>query len=177
MRKITAIGFIFALCLSVTACDYYFNIPIDSEALINISQVASALPSSPAPSTPLMEETEDVQLRNYSDYVGVWRGYAIVTTYTLVITDVVDDEMTFLFVNLNKFCPVGDTPDGASAVYTMPIIDNQIVFVDERIRYCGEQFTQTQTLTFYDNHISLFISNTDYDGYEFGFEWRLTRLP
>lgn len=170
MRRIINIGLILAICLLITACSANNdNVPVESEPLADISQVAPNPPLQvDSPTTPT-EETENAQPLDYSNYVGVWRGYAIAISYTLVITDVIENEMTFLFVYLNRLCPKGDTPDMTSPVYTMPIIDNQIIFVNEGIRVSGEQFTHTRTLTFYDDHISLLESNTNYDGHEFGF--------
>ncbi|MCL2602520.1 MAG: hypothetical protein FWD91_06870 [Treponema sp.] len=177
MRKIITSGFIFVLCLLITACSTNNdNTPVKSEPLADISQVASNPPSQTAPLNTLTEDTENAQPLDYSNFVGVWRGYAIAISYTLVITDVIENEMTFLFVYLNRLCPKGDAPDMASPVYTMPIIDNQIIFVNEGVRDSGEQFTHTRTLTFYDDHISLVNNNTNYDGHEFEIEWQLMRL-
>ena len=102
----------------------------------------------------------------YSQYIGIWRGYAILTFETLVITDVVDDKATFLFVNVMKAC--GSHPS-VSDVYTKPIIDSQITFESETIAGVA----MTTTITFHDDHIDLFRSLHS-DGEEFGFIWTLT---
>lgn len=109
---------------------------------------------------------------DYSKYIGIWRGYAIAVFETLVITDVREDEMTFLFLNMMK---ADGAPDSVSSIYTMPIIDNQITLVEDRLIDSGIQRTMTTILTFHDDHISLLRVSGD-DG-EHKIEWTLRRLP
>jgi len=134
---------------------------VESEPQTDILQVVPNPPSQAAlPANPT-EETENSQPLDYSNFVGVWRGYAIATFYTLVITDVIEEEMTFLFVHPLHLCAMGDGQSFASPVYTMPIIDNQITLSGNR------------TLTFYENYIILRISSSD-GNHEW--QWNLRRI-
>ena len=171
MRRIVIIGFVFAICLFIISCSANNeHSPIEHEPPTDTSKISvNPSPQTSAPATPT-EESENVRSSNYSRYLGIWRGYAILIVETLVITDVVENEITFLFVNV--WCAKG-SPNTASPVYTMPIIDNQIILVDERIDDRGEQFTITQILTFYDDYINLYrkIGTNEY-----GIGWQLTPL-
>ena len=149
MRKIATIGFILVFCLLIVACSTDNDI---------------------APPEPVQD---DEQQFCYSNYIGIWRGYAIASWETLVITDVIEDEMKFLFVNVFD---VAGFPDTASPVYTMPIIDNQIKLVEERTDHLGEQFTSYRILTFYDDHIVLLRRRVYSEERVLENEWRLTRL-
>ena len=118
----------------------------------------------------------DLLTIDYSKYIGIWRGYAIAIFVTLVITDVRDDEMTFLFLHMMN---ADGSPDFTSPIYTMPIIDNQITLVEERTWDCGMQVTITKILTFHDDHISLlrFSGDEGLEEREHVYEWLLRRLP
>ena len=102
-----------------------------------------------------------VPLLDYSKFIGIWRGYAIAAFETLVITDVNENEMVFLFVWVMK---ADGSPNSVSSVYTMPIIDNQIHIIRDN---------SSVILTFHDDHISLLRI---FDDGEFEFEWTLRRL-
>ena len=111
------------------------------------------------------DEIEDILPFCYSKYIGIWRGYAILIFETLVITDVVDDKATFIFVNVMKAC---DSLPSASDVYTKPIIDSQITFESETIIGAN----MMTTITFHDENISLLRS---FEG-EHEIEWTLTPI-
>jgi hypothetical protein len=164
MRKMIVIGLIFAICLMLAACSANHDItPIEPEPQTDILQAVSNPPSPSqvaSPATPV-EETENAQPLDYWNFVGIWRGYAMATFYTLVITDVIEEKMTFLFVHPLHLCAMGGGQSFASPVYTMPIIDNQITLSENR------------TLTFYENYIILRISSSD-GNHEW--QWNLRRI-
>ena len=174
MKKIIFIGLTVALCFVVTACSgSNENAPVEYEPTTDTLQIAPNPPPQATQSTNTMEETESVQPFNYSSHVGIWRGYAIATFQTLVITDVIEDEVKFLFVNV--FDAAG-FPDTVSPVYTMPIIDNQIILTEERTDHLGEQFISYRILTFYNDHIVLLRRSSYSDGRVFENEWRLAPI-
>ena len=181
MRKIATIGFILVFCLLIAACSTNNDIaPVEHEPPADVSQVAPIMPQSPSPPpqdiipVALPEPVEDgEQPFCYSNYIGIWRGYAIAVFETLVITDVIEDEMKFLFVRV--FDAAG-FPDTASSVYTMPILDNQITLAEEGTDHLGEQFTSYRILTFYDDHIVLLRRSVYSEERIFENEWRLTRF-
>ena len=175
MRRILLIVIVLAVLLSAcqaTPAGVAPTTPIEFEPPIDASQIASNPPPPTVPPTAPTEEAESVQTLDYSNFVGIWRGYSIAISYTLVITDVIDNEMIFHFVELNKLCPMGLAPNRTSPVYTMPIIDSQISFVDEWVNFLGEPHTKTHIIIFYDGHINLLVSFHDYGGNE----WRLERI-
>ena len=114
---------------------------------------------------------------DYSSYIGMWQGYAIAVTNGLVITDVERDNVEFYFLYTSSI----DGSITTSEVHTLPIEDNQIRVVKERIGYGDEEFEIAVELTFHDEHISWFqyIASTSGDaliGPEYGTEWMLTRV-
>jgi len=177
MKKIITIMLPLAFCLLLAACftnnDIVLIEPEPTADVLHISQSTSLLEKGTIPvmSSELMGDDE--QPFCYSIYIGIWRGYAIASLETLVITDVIEDEIKFLFVNV--FDAAG-FPDVASPVYTMPIIDNQIKLVEERANHLGELITFVRILSFYDNYIMLYISWSDNQGEYNGNEWRLTPI-
>jgi len=173
MKKIIIL--IFVVCLIFTACSARGNdnMPVEVIPPEDIQQaVPLPLPIDPAAEIPAEtpDETISTPPSGYQGYVGIWRGYAVAVTETLVITDVRENEITFLFVNVMS---AAGFPDSASPVYTLPVIDNQISYAYERTGYDGEMFKINRTLTFHDNAIILkSYVNEDEDGPE----WGLTRL-
>jgi len=170
MRRRITIGLLLAFCLLIVACSAKNDIaPVEHEPPADVSQVAPIMPQSPSPPpqniiphvAPPEPAGDDEQPFCYSNYIGIWRGYAIATFYTLVITDVIEKEMTFLFVHPLHLCAMGGGQSFASPVYTMPIIDNQITLSENR------------TLTFYENYIILRISSSD-GNHEW--QWNLRRI-
>jgi len=100
-----------------------------------------------------LNEEETVPSEGYERFVGIWQGYAILTWRTLVVLDVLGDEMTFMFVNM--WHADGESPPTASNIYTLPIVDGQIVIEEERVDALGETFTHIEALVFYDDNIHL----------------------
>jgi len=121
-----------------------------------------------------LNEEETVQPEGYERFVGIWQGYAILTWRTLVVLDVLGDEMTFMFVNM--WHADGESPPTASNIYTLPIVDGQIVIEEERVETLGETFTYTETLVFYDDHIRI-LGHTYIleSGNEYQIIWTLSR--
>ena len=140
--------------------------------LMTLAACSSVTPSVTVADIP--NDNGDIPPFEYSKYIGIWRGYAIAVSETLVITDVFEDKMVFLFVDVMK---ADGAPDSTSPVHTMPIIDNQIQLVDEGLTASGAQRRTTTILTFNDDHISLLRIVDDEDfGEEYEFEWLLRRV-
>jgi len=104
---------------------------------------------------------------DYSDYIGVWRGYAIAIYETLVITDFCawgSDELTFHFVHWDWAVETGEMAINLSDVYVMPIIDGRID-------------SWYWILDFLDDSIHLTRFMNRGEEREIYFVWRLQRLP
>ena len=126
--------------------------------------------STPSYDNKVSAEIDDLVPFCYSRYIGIWRGYAILIFETLVITDVVEDEMTFVFVNVKKACA---SPDSVSDVYTKPIIDSQITFESKTITGA----TMVTTITFHDDYISLLRGwYGEHRSDDWSIEWTLERI-
>jgi hypothetical protein len=124
-------------------------------------------------------ESENISSIDYSEYIGVWLGYAIAVYKTLVIVDVDENELTFFFIDMPN--PDNDDITGtASSVFTLPIEDNRVKIVEERVDSSGVAFTNYIILTFHDEHINLLRTINRLADEELredgGIEWRLQRI-
>ena len=167
--KVLSLVLAFILLITLAAC---VRVTSNNSGSASLSEAAADILNDGKDETP--DNNGGLPPSEYSKYIGIWRGYAVAVFETLVVTDILEDKMVFLFVNVMQ---ADGAPDSTSPVYTMPIIDNQIQLVDERLTVSGALRTTTTVLTFYDDYISLLRIVDDKDfGEKYEFEWRLRRL-